>query len=251
MKLQKTILLVSLGLLSLTACNKKKNEMDENLGNPEKALNSFIHQESTPIAAQWIYKKGINNQWTGSFDMQQNEMFVHKIKVNDDWQHVISEKTVSFPFTAADFTTLSFDESWDIDVWGSNEESNEDEFEVSKRLQVDIDLEGLNYINPNHGFSIYLDSDVSVQPSNKSGEMEIVLYAKNSDMGIHHFMTIPVSASSSSVRIEPEMLIGFQQFNDLEIHVFQREIMYSQWFGKEVLLQVVTAQVFKHAFSIY
>lgn len=249
--MKKTLLFLSFGILSFTACNKKDNDTDKNLGNPDKALNSFIHQESAPIAAQWIYKKDLNGQWTGSFKMQQTDHFVHKINVNNDWEQSIDTKDHTYTFSAADFTTLGLNQLWDLEVWNENQENELNVFETAQRLEIEVDMDGLNYINPNHGFRIHFYSNIPTQPSNKSGEMEVVLYANDNSKGIHHFISIPVSANTTLLNIDPEMLIGFQQFNDVEIHVFQREMMYLQWFGKEALIQLVTAQVQKYAFSIY
>lgn len=249
--MKKTLLFISLGLISFTACNKKDNDMDKNLGNPDKALSSFIHQESAPITAQWIYKKDLNGQWTGRYKMQQTDHFVHKINVNNDWEQTIDSKDFSYTFSAADFTTLALNQMWDLEVWNESQESEIDAFETAQRLEVEVDMDGLNYINPNNGFRIHFNSDVPAQASNKSGEMEVVLYANDNSRGIHHFISIPVSANTTLLNIDPEMLIGFQQFEDLEIHIFQREMMYFQWFGKEALIQLVTAQAYKYAFSIY
>src|SRR5690554_1079351 len=167
--MKKTLLFLSFGILSFTACNKKDNDTDKNLGNPDKALNSFINQESAPIAAQWIYKKDLNGQWTGSFKMQQTDHFVHKINVNNDWEQSIDTKDHTYTFSAADFTTLGLNQLWDLEVWNENQENELNVFETAQRLEIEVDMDGLNYINPNNGFRIHFNSDVPAQASNKSG----------------------------------------------------------------------------------
>lgn len=246
----KHIAIFSLAVLTFLSCNKRNDEFKDQQVTPEKAFQSFVKEYQEDINIHWIYQKDFNHQWIANFKLEQSVLTINRLIVNTDWDHLTDQKSMNIPFQSDDFTLLPFNDFWSIKAFNQENDEHQENVEVAQRLSIDFELGQPGYINPNYGFRIYTQSAIPQSDNHLSGAFQLILYAYNEELKIHNYYNIPVTHSTSYIDITPEMLIPFQQFDHLEIHLFQRQIFDFEWFNKTVAMQVITSQAFTFPFII-
>lgn len=246
------VTILAFSTISLVACNKQKQEIEDNTNTPEKNFEKFLQINEAPLQFYWIYENPNSENKTGSFRAYQQERVVDKIEVNDDWSVNLNENKYIKTLSESDLQVLNLGQSWNINAIASNSANiNNNTFQVSSALQVDFDLyDGINSVNPNQGFVIYFDSQIPNYNENSGSAKQVVLYSYNAHYDIHAFASFDLDADKNSLSIHPEDLIAFQQFNTIEIHVFEKEIMNIDWFDERGKLYWVTKQKYKFPFKI-
>lgn len=247
----KKILIYSFILLSFTACKKRNEEFKNQEVTPSMAFNQFINEYKQNINIAWIYEKSFQNQWTAYFQLAQPQETISRMVVNQDWDKNIHQKEINIPLVANDFNILEFNAPWTMNIYNSATELITENIEVAEKLMVTIDLNGAEGINPNNGFRIQLSSSIPQSANSLSGDMKLIFYAKNEALGIHNYTNIAITQNTTFVDISPQMLASYQQFDELEIYLFQREIFDFEWFEERVGMQMITSQAFKYPFIIF
>lgn len=244
--------LIALATLSLGACNKQKKEIEENTNTPEKSFEHFLQIEEAPMQFYWIYENPHTENKSGTFRAYQKNHIIGNIEVNQDWSVNLNDSKYIKSLTSSELQDLNLGQVWNINATAQNTSNlSNNTFEISSALEVDFDLyDGLNAVNPNQGFVIYFNSQIPEQSENATGTKQVVLYSYNSNYDIHAFASFDVEANKNSLSIYPEDLIAFQQFNTIEVHIFEKEIMNINWFDERGKLYWITKQEFKFPFKI-
>lgn len=243
----KKLILPLLAILTFTACKKDKIDIEE--GTPTLAFESFLKEESQDANLYFVFDK-TSEEWVGEFILNQEELLINKVTVNDDFVQNIQNKEWIKALSTSDMDYLTAGEQWNFNIKNTEGATEEMDLDIAKLLEVDIDLGARTYINPNEGLTIYFTSEVPEHPDSKSGEKVVVLYSKDKNYDMHAYKVLKVNRDAGSLYIAPEDFIDFQNLNDVEIHIFQKEVFDMELFDVKSTIQIVSKRKFFYQFFL-